>query len=228
MIFLILIAGEVVNALECFHCDSMGDNTYNQYKCADSNYGTIEPCGIPGQFCFTSFTDWDGDGDFEEAQRSCMGFSDLEALGIIQNMTYTENYFRKNKKKIMEELSTCKMHEMGFEQCHHICHEDYCNNRGVDPTEEIKLVLPKDYGAKKSYDTEISVIYDQEPVVPELIDLEVVSEDVDGQEEEVERVVIEFQERPEFKSDRDFGREPESSSVLTQITVLLLTTCLYL
>ena len=40
----------------------MGDNTYNQYKCADSNYGTIEPCGIPGQFCFTSFTDWDGDG----------------------------------------------------------------------------------------------------------------------------------------------------------------------
>ena len=60
--------------------------------------------------------------DFEEAQRSCMGFSDLEALGIIQNTTYTENYFRKNKKKIMEELSTCKMHEMGFEQCHHICH----------------------------------------------------------------------------------------------------------
>jgi len=51
-----------------------------------------------------------------------MGFSDLEALGIIQNTTYTENYFRKNKKKIMEELSTCK-NEMGFEQCHHICHE---------------------------------------------------------------------------------------------------------
>ena len=51
-----------------------------------------------------------------------MGFSDLEAIGIIQNTTYTERYFRKNKKKIMEELSTCK-NDMGFEQCHHICDE---------------------------------------------------------------------------------------------------------
>ena len=49
------------SALECFHCDSMGDNTFNQYKCADSNYGRVEKCEIPGQFCFTSFTDWDGD-----------------------------------------------------------------------------------------------------------------------------------------------------------------------
>ena len=40
----------------------MGDNTYNQYKCADPNYGRVEKCEIPGQFCFTSFTDWDGDG----------------------------------------------------------------------------------------------------------------------------------------------------------------------
>lgn len=71
------------------------------------------------------------------------------------------------------------------------------------------------------------MIYDQEPVVPEVIDLEVESEKVDG-EEEVERVVIEFQERPDFRSDRDFGRESESSFVLTQITILLLTTCLYL
>lgn len=71
------------------------------------------------------------------------------------------------------------------------------------------------------------MIYDQEPVVPEVIDLEVESENVDG-EEEVERVVIEFQERPDFRSDRDFGRESESSFVLTQITILLLTTCLYL
>ena len=39
----------------------MGDNTFNQYKCADSNYGRVEKCEIPGQFCFTSFTDWDGD-----------------------------------------------------------------------------------------------------------------------------------------------------------------------
>lgn len=103
---------------------------------------------------------------------------------------------------------------------------DYCNNRGVDPTEPIELVLPKDYGAKTSYDTEISVIYDQDAVVPELIDLEVESEKVDG-EEEVERVVIEFQERPDFRSDRDFGRESESSYVLTQITILLLITCLF-
>lgn len=51
-----------------------------------------------------------------------MSFSDLEALQIIQNTTYTETYFRKNIKKIMEELSTCK-HDMGFEQCHHLCHE---------------------------------------------------------------------------------------------------------
>ena len=69
------------------------------------------------------------------------------------------------------------------------------------------------------------MIYDQEPVVPEVIEVE--SENVDG-EEEVERVVIEFQERPDFRSDRDFGRESESSFVLTQITILLLTTCLYL
>ena len=105
---------------------------------------------------------------------------------------------------------------------------DYCNNRGVDPTEPIELVLPKDYGSKTSYDTEISVIYEtEEPVVPELIDLEVESEKVDG-EEEVERVVIEFQERPDFRSDRDFGsRESESSFVLTQITISLLITCLY-
>ena len=103
---------------------------------------------------------------------------------------------------------------------------DYCNNRGVDPTEPIELVLPKDYGAKTSYDTEISVIYDQDAVVPELIDLEVESEKVDG-EEEIERVVIEFQERPDFRSDRDFGRESESSYVLTQITILLLITCLF-
>merc|ERR1712039_744524 len=107
-----------------------------------------------------------------------MGFSDLEALGIIQNTTYTESYFRKNKKKIFEELSTCK-NEMGFEQCHHICHEDFCNNRGVDPTKPIELVLPNDYGTKKSYDTEISVIYDQDLVEPEIIDVEVASE-VDG------------------------------------------------
>ena len=69
------------------------------------------------------------------------------------------------------------------------------------------------------------MIYDQEPVVPEVIEVE--SENVDG-EEEVERVVIEFQERPDFRSDGDFGRESESSFVLTQITILLLTTCLYL
>lgn len=50
----------------------MGDNTYNQYKCADSNYGTIEPCGIPGQFCFTSFTDWDGDGGMVQSTPSSM------------------------------------------------------------------------------------------------------------------------------------------------------------
>jgi len=70
------------------------------------------------------------------------------------------------------------------------------------------------------------VIYDQDAVVPELVDLEVKSEKVDG-EEEVERVVIEFQERPDFRSDRDFGRESESSYVLTQITILLLITCLF-
>ena len=73
--------------------------------------------------------------DFEEAQRSCMGFSDLEAIGIIQNTTYTERYFRKNKKKIMEELSTCK-NDMGFEQCHHICDE---GKPGVYKTDWHKL-----------------------------------------------------------------------------------------
>ena len=66
-----------------------------------------------------------------------MGFSDLEALGIIQNTTYTENYFRKNKKKIMEELSTCK-NEMGFEQCHHICHEGRLFPPTQAPTQKLK------------------------------------------------------------------------------------------
>ena len=72
------------------------------------------------------------------------------------------------------------------------------------------------------------MIYDQEAVVPELIDVEVQSEDieVDGEEEKVERVVIEFQERPDFRSDRDFGRESESSFVLTQMAILLIITCL--
>ena len=64
-----------------------------------------------------------------------MGFSDLEAIGIIQNTTYTERYFRKNKKKIMEELSTCK-NDMGFEQCHHICDE---GKPGVYKTDWDKL-----------------------------------------------------------------------------------------
>jgi len=127
-----------------------------------------------------------------------------------------ENDCLKINYSFFPEIHSCLIHIL-----------DYCNNRGVDPTEPIELVLPKDYGAKTSYDTEITVIYDQEPVVPEVIDLEVESEKVDG-EEEVERVVIEFQERPDFRSDRDFGRESESSFVLTQITILLLTTCLYL
>ena len=63
---------------------------------------------------------------------------------------------------VFPEIHSCLIHIL-----------DYCNNRGVDPTEPIELVLPKDYGAKTSYDTEITVIYDQEPVVPEVIDLEV-------------------------------------------------------
>ena len=107
---------------------------------------------------------------------------------------------------------------------------DYCNNRGVDPAKPIELVLPKDYGVKNSYDTEISVIYDQEPVVPELIELDLVESErvgIDGEEEKVERIVIDIQERPDFRNDRDFGSEPESSFILTKITTLLLTTCLY-
>ena len=74
------------------------------------------------------------------------------------------------------------------------------------------------------------MIYDQEPVVPELIELDLVESErvgIDGEEEKVERVVIDIQERPDFRNDRDFGSEPESSFILTKITTLLLITCLY-